>query len=317
MGQFEPALALADGATEGAFLMSEEFRFQEVVGQGRAVEFEEGAIGAGGVVMDGVGDDLFAGTGFPPDQDRGVPFRHLPDQFQYPIHGLGVAHDVLEPVVLANGLLELVPFQGDVLLLPLHAAEQLGALGDERGHHFQESAPFPQPLGAGGLGGEHAEALVFAGMDGRADEGQFRVVLMELAGELGFVAQALDDDGAAFIQDRAHDPFAGQVAHPIPHRAAAGAEGTDGVDIAVRFPERNHAGADTGPMVQDLHDLPQLVLERQGAVQGSAHLVKGVQLMFDERRPFEHYGKPRGVRLSGELRTGDGYGNHRNTPDRS
>src|SRR5690348_2667538 len=50
---------LAVGTREGALLMSEEFTFQEGLGDGGAVDGEKRAIGAAAVVIDGPGHQLF------------------------------------------------------------------------------------------------------------------------------------------------------------------------------------------------------------------------------------------------------------------
>ncbi len=62
VGEFKAPLALVQRAGERAFLVAEQLGFQQVVGQGGAVEFDERPAGAGGVVVDGVGDDFLAGA---------------------------------------------------------------------------------------------------------------------------------------------------------------------------------------------------------------------------------------------------------------
>jgi len=42
VGHFESALAVEGGASEGAFLMTEEFTFEEALGQGTAMDTDEG-----------------------------------------------------------------------------------------------------------------------------------------------------------------------------------------------------------------------------------------------------------------------------------
>ncbi len=71
-GFFEEAAVGADGAGEGAEAVSEEFAFEQVFGQGGAIDGEEGVMGAGRAGVDIAGDDLFAGAGFAGEEDGGI-----------------------------------------------------------------------------------------------------------------------------------------------------------------------------------------------------------------------------------------------------
>ncbi len=77
VGQFEFAQLLLDGAGKRSFFVAEQLAFDEVLGQGRAVDLDEGAVGALAVVMDGIGHQLLPRSALPPDQDRGVAARDL------------------------------------------------------------------------------------------------------------------------------------------------------------------------------------------------------------------------------------------------
>src|SRR5439155_1077824 len=66
-GDLELADAPLDRAREGAALVAEELALEELVGDGRAVERHEGAA-ARGVVVDGLGDQLFARAGLALDE---------------------------------------------------------------------------------------------------------------------------------------------------------------------------------------------------------------------------------------------------------
>ena len=68
----EPADALGDGAGEGAFLMAEEFAFEELLGDGGAVDGDEILPAALAVMVDGAGDEFLAGAALAGDHHRGV-----------------------------------------------------------------------------------------------------------------------------------------------------------------------------------------------------------------------------------------------------
>ena len=74
-GAFVGLLELADlafgGAGEGAFLVAEELAFEERLGEGGAVEADEGSFAAGAGVVDGAGDEFLADAAFAADQDGG------------------------------------------------------------------------------------------------------------------------------------------------------------------------------------------------------------------------------------------------------
>ena len=63
LGDFEPALAGGDGAGEGTLLMAEQLGFEQVSGNGAAVHRHEGAAVTRTQIMDGSGNDFFAGPG--------------------------------------------------------------------------------------------------------------------------------------------------------------------------------------------------------------------------------------------------------------
>ena len=112
-----PELALV-GAGEGAALVAEELGLEELEGEGGAVDLDEGALAAGGAVVDGAGDELLADAGLAPDEDGGIGVGDLIDHFLDGLH----ARAVLEhPVVLGAASLELASehLLSETLDLPL------------------------------------------------------------------------------------------------------------------------------------------------------------------------------------------------------
>ena len=61
-------VVLGDGAGEGAALVAEELGFDQVVGDGGAVDRDEGLGGALAAQVDGLGDQLLARAAFARDQ---------------------------------------------------------------------------------------------------------------------------------------------------------------------------------------------------------------------------------------------------------
>jgi len=76
IGLLEPALTAADGAREGALFVSEELRVDELAGDRAAVDAAERAVPERRVLVYCAGDDLFARSCFPEDQDRRAAPRH-------------------------------------------------------------------------------------------------------------------------------------------------------------------------------------------------------------------------------------------------
>jgi hypothetical protein len=69
IGGFEQAALGRDGAGEGAARVAEKLRFEQGLGQGRAVDRHEGLGRAGRAMVDGARDQLFAGARLAHHQD--------------------------------------------------------------------------------------------------------------------------------------------------------------------------------------------------------------------------------------------------------
>ena len=72
VGLLELADALVDGAGEGALLVAEQDAFDQVFGDGAAVDRDERLAGAVAFALDGARDQLLADAAFAFDQDRNV-----------------------------------------------------------------------------------------------------------------------------------------------------------------------------------------------------------------------------------------------------
>jgi hypothetical protein len=109
MRQFEPAFPLVQGAGEGPFFMAEEFTFDEVFGDGGAVELDERGVGAGAFTVEGAGDEFFAGAAFALDEHRCLGASDLAHEQAQVGHGGALAEERLAGflVFLAEELIDL------------------------------------------------------------------------------------------------------------------------------------------------------------------------------------------------------------------
>ncbi len=111
VGQLEPPLAAGLGGGESPFLVAEQLAFEQRLGQGGAVDGDQGAAVLRGVV-DRLGDQLLAGAGLALDEHRALGPRDVPDQLEDLVHPGVLADDVVEAVVL----LQLLPEREDLVL---------------------------------------------------------------------------------------------------------------------------------------------------------------------------------------------------------
>ena len=87
VGGFEIADLVADGAGEGAAAIAEEFGFDQGVGDGAAIDGDEGLVARDAVVVDRPGEQFFAGAGFADDDDVALDGGELADRFEELGHG--------------------------------------------------------------------------------------------------------------------------------------------------------------------------------------------------------------------------------------
>ena len=148
VGDFEQPGAGGIGAGERAAAVSEEFAFDEIFGEGAAVDRDHRSIRAEAGVMQGAGDEFFAAPGFAADQDGAFGRPDFGDQPFERLHRVAVTDQFAAPF----GLSEAVP-KGDELPL---GVKTFGDAFEEPGDFF-ERAGF----------GEVVERLVFEGGDRR------------------------------------------------------------------------------------------------------------------------------------------------------
>ncbi len=154
---FEQARPVAGRVGESAFFVAEEFAFEEMFGQGPAVDGDKGFVPARPLLVDVAGQDLLAGASLAAQKHGGVAVDHLFQQGVDRFHGPALADDPWE-LGAAFDLLA----QRKVLLLqvgdPQHGADPGPQLGFVDGFGDVIVGPGVQAgdlvLG-GGAGGQH------------------------------------------------------------------------------------------------------------------------------------------------------------------
>jgi hypothetical protein len=102
MGLLELAEMARDGAGEGAFLVAEELGFDQLAGDGRAVQRDKWTVAARAAVVQRAGDQFFAGAGFAQDGDAGFAGSHAIDLRHHAAHTLSRVHDLMASYALAK-----------------------------------------------------------------------------------------------------------------------------------------------------------------------------------------------------------------------
>lgn len=192
VGGFEAADAAFGGTGEGAAFVAEEFAFEQLWGEGGAVDDDEFGFGSAAEVVEGVGDEFLAGTAFAFDEDGGACGSDLLDAFEDPLHGGGIAEELVEAEAVVDLALE-----GSVFLFEVSAAE--GAADEEVEFldidWFGDEVPCPAAHGFDGgvdaaVGGHHDDDWGVREGEGGVDE---------LHAVVGTEAEVGDHDVDAFV----------------------------------------------------------------------------------------------------------------------
>ncbi len=103
VGEFEFARLAGGGSGEGPFFVAEEFALQKILGDRRAVDFDEGTGSAARFFVDGAGDEVFAHSAFAAQQNGGVGGRNAFDGGEHFLHFGTDRDDVGMAVLLSKG----------------------------------------------------------------------------------------------------------------------------------------------------------------------------------------------------------------------
>ena len=112
------------------FFVSKEFAFEQLVGNGGAVDFDKGTVFAVTAIVDGSGDEFFARSGFARDErgsgDGGYGLRSLEDLLEFGTGSddlIAFAKFVSVELVFAPQILNFSPQLGVFLECLIHAVE--------------------------------------------------------------------------------------------------------------------------------------------------------------------------------------------------
>ena len=120
---------LVGGAGEGAFLVAEQDRFDQVFRDGAAIDGDEGPAGAGRGALNGAGDQFLARAAFAFDQDGNVGLRRAGAQAEHLLHFRRVGDQIVEGETVVRLLLQLLHFAGQGADLELVADRDRDAFG--------------------------------------------------------------------------------------------------------------------------------------------------------------------------------------------
>jgi hypothetical protein len=207
VGHFEAALARRHGAGEGALLVPEEFRLEQVLGQRSAVEADVGSARTWRVVVDGVGDQFLAGARLAADQDRRRPLGDHADLVEDAQHGTRMANEVGETGAVAGGAALRVAFLVERLAFLRDFERKPDTLPDQVGQQLDKVHPLVEQTVVGLVGLHRQHALQRpAEKDRDGNERQLARVEAEPVEKLRLVAQSGDRTAPATLQDAPSRP---------------------------------------------------------------------------------------------------------------
>ncbi len=95
--------------------MAEKLGFEQAGGNGGAIDFDEGAFAARTEIVNGAGDEFFAGAGFAEDEDGGGCRRDKLDLGESALERGAVSDDLLKIEFAANFFFEIKLFYGELV----------------------------------------------------------------------------------------------------------------------------------------------------------------------------------------------------------
>ena len=116
LGGFKEAYVVGVCSREGAPDVTEEFAFEEIPGNSRAVDLDERAVFIAAVFVDLAGDEFLARAGLANDEDKGVRSGHGHDLFLDALNGLAFADESVDEIGVINGAVQVLVFNFELAL---------------------------------------------------------------------------------------------------------------------------------------------------------------------------------------------------------
>src|SRR5262249_24795471 len=123
VGQLETTSLRADGAGEGALLVTEQLTLQQTGGDGRAVELDERASLPRAQFVQGPRDQFLARARFAANEHRGAGAGNRLDSLEHPTQDGALTDDLAEVMLGARLLLQVGILLGELVLERLDLAE--------------------------------------------------------------------------------------------------------------------------------------------------------------------------------------------------
>ena len=156
VGGLDFSNCLLDGAGEGAAFVAEELRFQQVFGDGAAVDGDERLLGARAEIVQGAGEGLLAGAAFAEQEHGDVGGGEAFDGAADLQHRVRRGDDTLD----RGGALDF----GEAAVFVLQFVQPQGAF-DDGAQERDVGGLFAEIIGAGGDGTKRVHAVAVAGGD--------------------------------------------------------------------------------------------------------------------------------------------------------
>ncbi len=283
VGELEPALLDRGRPGEGPLLVAKELALQERLRKGGAVDLDERAVGARGVVVDGASDEFLAGPALPAEQDGGPAVGDLLDCVIDLPHPLALPHDTVQTIPGAELLLETAGLFQQSLPLAHHAELEIDRLSDQRSHDAEDPDILLErdPLGKEPIHAQDADGFS-ARLDRHRDEGhRFRAHVAARLGpieELRLRADVGDHHGHPVLHHLAQDAFPLLICSARDLLGGHPDGDPDGQLLAEGVVQEDGALPHTHERVQDAQDAGEVLFQFQRGAEDLADLVESGKL---------------------------------------
>ena len=238
------------------------------------------------MVVDGVGDQLLAGTGFTAQQDGRIPFGNHADLVEHAAHGGRAADDIIETILMADRTAQAVAFFDQRFLFALDIEGKANAVADQVGHHLDKARAFIEQavVGRVRLHGQHPLKLP-GEADRCGDKRQAPVENPDAIEKTRFIPHARQGNGAFFIKNQSEQPFAGLITHGTAFAFVLDADGVYDEIAVFRVDHRHQTATHASQFVERAQHFAQRVTKVERTRQDFANTIECFQ--FDPSQDAE------------------------------